>query len=425
MEILIILFLILLNGFFSLSEIALVSARKSRLEMQAKKGSIKARAALNLANHPNKFLSTVQIGITLIGLLTGIYSGDTITDKMKTVLLSAGLAEEYAAPLSVALILICITYFSLVLGELLPKRIGLTNPEGIAKAVARPMRIVSLITAPFVWTLTFSTDLLMKVFNIKPSADSKVTEEEIKAIVQEGAEGGEIQEIEQDIVERVFTMGDRRVSSVMTHRQDVVFLSLDFDAQKVREQVIDQTHAAYPVYENDKDRIAGMVYLKDLFATIDNDDFSLRKITRAPQYIHENTSAYKALEVFKETGIHHSIVTDEYGRVEGFITLNDILEALVGNVSDFYKEEFSIHEREDGTFIVDGIYPFHDFLNYFDLDDLSSEYEFNTVSGLLLELFRNIPKEGDKTTWHGFEFEVLDMDGARIDKIMVKINRVL
>jgi len=168
-----------------------------------------------------------------------------------------------------------------------------------------------------------------------------------------------------------------------------------------------------------------MVYLKDLFATIDNDDFSLRKITRAPQYIHENTSAYKALEVFKETGIHHSIVTDEYGRVEGFITLNDILEALVGNVSDFYKEDFSIHEREDGTFIVDGLYPFHDFLNYFELDELSSEYEFNTVSGLLLELFRNIPKEGDKTTWHGFEFEVLDMDGARIDKIMVKINRVL
>ena len=227
MEILIILFLILLNGIFSMSEIALISARKNRLEMAAKKGNKNAKAALDLANSPNKFLSTVQIGITLIGILTGIYSGDKITTDVQNFVASFEALSPYANSIAVGIVVVTLTFFSLVLGELLPKRIGLNFPETIAKGVAYPMKFVSIITMPFIWLLTTSTDFLLKIFQIKPTADGKVTEEEIKAIIKEGTEVGEVQEIEQDIVERVFHIGDRKVNSLMTHRSDIVYLSLE------------------------------------------------------------------------------------------------------------------------------------------------------------------------------------------------------
>lgn len=226
MEILIILFLILLNGIFSMSEIALISARKNRLESAAKKGNQSAQAALDLANSPNKFLSTVQIGITLIGILTGIFSGAKITDDVQLFITGFDILKPYANTISVGIVVVILTFFSLVLGELLPKRIGLNHPETIAKAVAIPMKMISIVTAPFIWLLTISTEFLLKILMIKPSADGKVTEEEIKAIIKEGTEGGEVQEIEQDIVERVFHIGDRKVNSLMTHRQSVVFFAI-------------------------------------------------------------------------------------------------------------------------------------------------------------------------------------------------------
>ena len=392
MEILIILLLILLNGVFSMSEIALISARKSRLESAAKKGNKSAKAALDLANSPNKFLSTVQIGITLIGILTGIFSGDKITQDVRHFVEGFVALKPYADSVSVGIVVLILTFFSLVLGELVPKRIGLNYPESIAKATALPMRMVSIVTAPFIWLLTISTEFLLKIMGIKPTADGKVTEEEIKAIIKEGTEFGEVQEIEHDIMERVFHIGDRKVNSLMTHRNSVVFLPLTADKNEVRELMLKDLHSIYPVYNKNHDDIAGVVNLKNIFAHFGEDHFSLAAIMTEAPFIIEHTTAYQALENFKKSGIHYAFVSDEHGVFQGLITLNDILEALVGDASEFNKEDFQLVPREDGTWLVDGHYPLHDFLTYFDLDDLTGDYEVTTVSGLIMTEMARIPK---------------------------------
>jgi putative hemolysin len=420
MEILIIFFLILLNGVFSMSEIALISARKNRLETAAKKGNKNAQIALDLSNSPNKFLSTVQIGITLIGILTGIYSGDKITKDVETFILGFEILKPFAHSFSVGIVVVILTFFSLVLGELLPKRIGLNHPESIAKAVALPMKIISIITAPYIWLLTYSTEFLLKILQIKPTADGKVTEEEIKAIIKEGTEGGEVQEIEQDIVERVFHIGDRKINSLMTHRKSVVMLPLHSNKEQVKEFMLKELHSIYPVYEENHDDIVGVVNLKSIFANIDAANFNLPDIMTEAPFMMEQTTAYKALEQFKKSGIHYAFVSDEYGVFQGIITLNDILEALVGDASDFYKDDFQLIEREDGTWLVDGHYSLHDFLTYFELDELINDYEVTTVSGLIMTELSHIPKEGEKLIWQKMELEVIDMDGVKIDKVMVK-----
>ncbi|KAB1155723.1 hemolysin family protein [Flavobacterium luteum] len=420
MEILIILFLIILNGVFSMSEIALISARKNRLENAAKKGNASAQAALDLANAPNKFLSTVQIGITLIGILTGIFSGDKITTDVRVFVEGFAILRPYADTIAVGIVVMVLTFFSLVLGELLPKRIGLNHPESIAKAVAIPMKMISIITAPFIWLLTISTEFLLKILSIKPSADGKITEEEIKAIIKEGTEGGEVQEIEQDILERVFHIGDRKVNSLMTHRKSVVFLPLNSDKDQVKELMLKELHSIYPVYDKNYDDIIGVVNLKNIFAHFENENFNLADIITEAPFIMEQTSAYQALENFKTSGIHYGFVSDEYGIFQGIITLNDILEALVGDASEFYKDDFQLVEREDGSWLVDGHYSLHDFLTYFELDDLINDYEVTTVSGLIMTELSRIPKQGEKLIWQKFELEVIDMDGVKIDKVMVK-----
>lgn len=409
-----------MNGVFSMSEIALISARKNRLETSAKKGNTSAKTALDLANSPNKFLSTVQIGITLIGILTGIYSGDKVTDDVKIFLDQYTALQPYSANLSVGIVVVILTFFSLVLGELLPKRIGLNYPEAIAKMVAVPMKVISIVTAPFIWLLTISTESLLKLFRIRPTADGKVTEEEIKAIIKEGTEVGEVQEIEQDIVERVFHIGDRKVNSLMTHRKSVDYLSLQDDFATLKQKVLDEIHSVYPVCEESLDEVVGVVLLKDLFAKFETGNFNLKDIIKEPVYLIEHTSAYKALDIFKKTKVHYAIVTDEYGITQGMITLNDILEALVGDASDFYHEEFQLVAREDGTWLVDGHYSLHDFLTYFDLDELINDYEVTTVSGLIMTELSYIPKQGEKLIWNLFELEVIDMDGVKIDKVMVR-----
>nr|WP_294934737.1 hemolysin family protein [uncultured Flavobacterium sp.] len=421
MEILIIFFLILLNGVFSMSEIALISARKNRLESAAKKGNASAKTALDLANSPNKFLSTVQIGITLIGILTGIYSGERITDNVQLFVEGFEILRPYSESIAVGVVVVILTFFSLVLGELLPKRIGLNYPESIAKAVAMPMKVVSIITAPFIWLLTHSTDFILNVLKIKPTADGKVTEEEIKAIIKEGTEGGEVQEIEQDIVERVFHIGDRKVNSLMTHRKSLMYLSLEDNVAELKEKVLEELHSIYPVCEDNLDNVVGIVLLKDLFLSFEKKgDFDLRTIAKEPVYFIEHTSAYKALEIFKTTKVHYALITDEYGVVQGIITLNDILEALVGDASEFYDEEFQLIAREDGTWLVDGHYSLHDFLTYFDLDDQINDYDVTTVSGLIMTELTYIPKVGEKLIWNKMELEVIDMDGVKIDKVLVK-----
>ena len=403
-----------------MSEIALISARKSRLENAAKKGNTSAKTALDLANAPNKFLSTVQIGITLIGLLTGIYSGDKITGNVEVFISSYEVLRPYAQNIAVGIVLVVLTFFSLVLGELLPKRVGLIYPESIAKLVALPMKVISVVMAPFIWLLVSSTDFLMKIFNIRPTADGRVTEEEIKAIIKEGTEGGEVQEIEQDIMERVFHIGDRKVNSLMTHRKSVAYLSFESDKDHIREIMLEELHSVYPVCEDNLDDVVGVVLLKDIFANYEKKGFNLREITKEPVYLIEHTSAYKALEVFKRTKVHYAFVTDEYGVFQGIITLNDILEALVGDASDFYHEEFQLVANADGTWIVDGHYPLHDFLTYFDLDELTNDYEVTTVSGLIMTELSYIPKEGEKLAWNQYELKVLKMDGVMIEKVLVR-----
>ncbi len=418
MEIFIILILILLNGVFAMSEIAMVSARKSRLETEAKKGDVAAKKALSLASNPGKFLSTVQIGITLIGIMTGFYSGEKIEEDLVIFLNGFQVLQPYSGTIAITIIVVTLTFCTLVLGELVPKRIGLTMPEKISKSLAYPMYWVSLISAPFIWLLTFTSDIIIKVFQIHPSAKNKITEEEIKAFIQEGTEGGAIEEIEQDIVERVFNLGDRKVTSLMTHRSDTVFLDTKFDADTIRETINKEMHSVYPVQDQKKD-IVGIIYLKDLFKHLNNSNFNIFDHIKQPRYITENLSAYDALKIFKAEHKYQAIVIDEYGMMQGFVTMNNLLEALVGDVSDFYANEYTFLQREDGSWLIDGQYPFAELLRKFDLDELANDYQFNTISGLILHELKRIPTEGDTLSWLNFKIEIMDMDGARIDKILL------
>ena len=419
MEIFIIIGLILLNGILSMSEIALVSARKARLELDAKRGNKSAQTALKLAGEPDRFLSTIQIGITLIGILTGLYSGEAFAYNLAEVVRHVPVLEPYAMGVSKTIIVIIVTYLTLIMGELVPKRIGMGYAERVSMLVAKPMYFLSKLALPFVWLLSKSTSLVIKITGIKANEENKVTEEEIKAIVKEGFDGGEVQEVEQDIVERVFNLGDRNVGSIMTHRSDLVWLDVTDSIEKIREKVQENLFNIYPVASEKFDNIKGVVYLKDLFGRIDEPDFSLEEVIRPAQYLPENQSVYNALEQFKEARVKYGIVTDEFGGIQGIVTLKDIMEGLIGQVPEV-GEEAEIVQRADGSWLVDGQYNFYDFLEYFDMEDLYAEHDYNTLSGLILEILERVPKTGETLTWLTFEFEIVDMDGARIDKVLVK-----
>lgn len=418
MEILIIIGLILLNGFLSMSEIALVSARKARLELESKRGNQSAKIALRLANEPDKFLSTVQIGITLIGILTGLYSGEAFANDLAEYVRRIPVLEPYALGVSKTAIVVIVTYLTLIVGELVPKRIGMGYAEKVSILVAKPMNILSVIASPFVWLLSMSTTLTIKLTGISSVEESKVTEEEIKAIVKEGFDGGEVQEVEQDIVERVFNLGDRNVGSIMTHRSELVWLDITDSIEQIRGKVQENLFNIYPVASGKFDDIKGVVYLKDLFGRIDAKDFSLEQVIRPAQYLPENQSVYNALEQFKQARVKYGIVTDEFGGIQGIVTLKDIMEGLIGQVPEV-GEEADIIERSDGSWLVDGQYNFYDFLEHFDMEDLYAEHDYNTLSGLILEILERVPKTGERLTWLDFDFEIVDMDGARIDKVLV------
>lgn len=421
-EIFIIFGLILLNGLFSMAEIALVSARKARLEAQAQKGDVRAKEALALANHPDTFLSTVQIGITLIGILTGIFSGDTVTADVAAFFKNIPILSDYSNGLATAVVVIALTYFSMVLGELLPKRIGLSNPEKIAKLAAGPMRIISLATHPFIWLLSKSTYLLTRLLGVKPN-DSQVTEEEIKAIISEGTEQGTIEEAEQEIIERVFHLGDRNITSLMTHRSDIVWFDLNDNEQSIKEKIIKEPHSIYPICDGDIDDIKGVVSIKDLYITSDLTLF--KHIMKPAMFVPENNTAYRVLEKFKQTQLHSCFIVDEYGSVLGMITLNDILEAIVGDLPQPDIEDYEIIKRDDGSYLVDAQIPFYDFLSRFEMTDWmhEGEQEFNTLAGFILHKLERIPHTGDTLEWKGFRFEIIDMDSLRIDKILVTISQ--
>ncbi len=418
MEIVIIALLILLNGVFAMSEIALVSARRSRLETEAKKGNRAAARALRLAGEPDRFLSTIQVGITLIGILTGLYSGEAFARDLAAVIARVDWLAPYALGIATTAIVFVVTYLTIVFGELVPKRLGLGKAERMAKAVAGPMVILSRIATPIVWLLSASTSIVLKVLGIRDCEAGRVTEEEIKAIVREGVHTGEVQEVEHDIVGRVFTLGDRNVESIMTHRADLVWLDTEYPKEKIRQIVMDDIHDVYPVSSGGRGVMAGVVHLRDLFGRIDAPDFSLEALVCPASYLPENKSVYDALEQFRDEGEKYGFVTDEFGEVTGIVTLKDILEGLVGEVAEA-GEEKDIVRRDDGSLLVDGQCPFYNFLEFFDLEELYAEHDYNTLSGLILEVLEHVPRVGEKLSWNRFDFEILDMDGARIDKVLV------
>lgn len=400
MEFLIILLLIILNGFFAMSEIAMISARRSNLEMQARQGDAGARQAQKLIEDPDKFLSTIQIGITLIGILTGIYSGDALATVVAQIT-----------------IVIVVTYLTLIFGELVPKRIGMNSAEKIAKLAARPMRLLSLLASPFVWLLSRSTAGVTRLLGLRKS-DSKVTEEEIRSIIQEGAEDGEVQEVEQKIMGRVFSLGDRTVESIMTFRSELVWIDTAMTPEQIREQVNREPHNRYPVGEGSLDKLAGVVYLKDLFRHIDDPGFDIRNHLSPAKFFHEGAEVYSALEQLRSEQLGYGIVCDEFGVTRGIVTLKDIFEALVGEIPDSYEEP-DIVRREDGSVLIDGQCPFYDFLAFFGAENAVPRNAYNTISGLVLDQLKHIPATGEKFRWNSFDLEIVDMDGVRIDKILV------
>lgn len=420
MEILIIIALVLLNGVFAMSELALVSSRKFKLETASKKGIKGAKKALELSENPTRFLSTVQIGITLIGILLGVYSGENLTNDVEGFLLQFDLIEPYAKTLSTGIIVIFITYLSIVLGELFPKRLGMTFPEPIAIALARPMNILSKITGPFVWLLTSTNNFLLLVFGIKIPMDSRVSEEEIKALIKESAKGGEIQNIEQDIVERVFELGDRRINTLLTHRTELVFFNISDSWETISAKINLEKHSAYPVCKNNNlDEIIGIVLLKDLFSPQLESGFKLVDYIKKPIFIYETSFAYPVLEIFKKEKTHYGIVIDEYGSTMGIVTMDDVVDALVGQSTEFDQDEYQIIPRDEDSWLVDGQYSLIDFVKYFNLDLKSKNHPFTTVAGLIIHKSSQVPAVGEKIKLEGYEFEVVDKDGQRIDKILV------
>ena len=422
MEFVIIIGLIFLNGLLSMTEIALVSSRKARLEALAKKGKKSARKALELSKEPDRFLSTIQIGITLIGIVNGLFSGEAFAGDLAAVLSKISFIEPYSFALSKLLIVVTVTYLTLVLGELVPKRIGLNFSEQVAMFFSKPMDFLSKITSPVVWVLSKSTKAVVSLIGLSNAGDNnKVTEEEIKAIVQEGVEDGEVQEVEHDIVERVFHLGDRTVGSIMTHRSDLVWIDLSDNVDIIRYKVKDNLYNTYPVVSEKFDNIQGVVFLKELFGYIDTPDFSINEILRPAHFIQENMSVYKALEQFRKAQVKYGIVTDEFGSVQGIVTLKDIIDALIGELPEA-GDEPEIIKRKDGSVLVDGQCSFYSFLEYFDMEDLYEENDYNTLSGLILDVLERVPKTGDRFSWMSFSFEIVDMDGARIDKVLARKN---
>lgn len=418
-EIFIIIGLIILNGIFAMSEIALISARKSSLTQDAKNGSRAAKTAMKLANEPDRFLSTIQIGITLIGILTGIYSGNTIAVMFAEWLASLGVSSSYAFAIGQTLIVVAVTYLTLIFGELVPKRIGMSISERAAKVVAQPMYILSLIASPFVWMLSKSTSLIFGLLDIK-AGEAKVTEEEIKSIIQEGTEDGEVQPVEQDIVERVFRLGDLCVDSIMTHKSEMAWLDISMDAEEVRKVLKKDLYEVYPVADGDLDNVKGIITLKDLVLGLEDPEFSIERYIRPAMYFYENANVYKVLEQMKKQNFSRGLVCDEFGSCIGIITLKDILEGLIGVVNDDEEEPFILERNDKESWLVDGKCPIYDFLSYFDEEQLMENGDYTTLAGLMISQLGYIPSSGEKLTWKSFSLEVVDMDRARIDKILVR-----
>lgn len=423
-EVFILLGLMLVNGIFVMGEIALVSARKSKLELLSNKGSLRARAALKLMENPEVFLSTAQIVISLVTILTGLYSGEKFSVHLEPYIEKIAWLKPYAVSVSTAIIVIIVTFLTIIIGELLPKRIGLIRAEKIAMVAAQPMLLISRIAFPIVWLLNWITRFFFKLFNIKAAKESAVTEEEIKDMIKEGTQHGDIDEAEQQIIERVFHLGDRNITSLMTHRSDIVWMEWSGNMAELQNKAQSSAHSVYPLCEGNIDNIKGIIQLKDVILAEKNTPVA--SYLRPAVFVPDNNSPYQVMEKFKQTKIHSAFIVDEYGTMQGMITLNDILEALVGDIPEHGDDDYEMIQRKDGSYLVDAQLPFYDFLAKFNKESWAEDdQEYDTMGGFIIHHLQRIPATADIFKWRGFTFEIIDMDSARIDKILVTMDKKL
>lgn len=412
-----------------MAEIAIVSARKSKLQQQANEGSKNAQAALSLAQSPSRFLSTVQIGITFIGIFAGAFGGGTIAKSLSSELRNIPVITPYADNIAIFLVVALITYLSLIIGELVPKRLALNNPENIAKFVAYPMNTLSSLASPFVSLLTISTDWILRLLQMKKSIEPTVSDEEIKMLLGEGARLGIFNVAEKDIVERTLKLSDKKINSLMTPRKEIVWLELDSPFKTLRSKIAKHPHAHFPVCRDNLDKVVGVVRAEDILTNfLLEEKIQLQKFIHKPLFVPESMDALKVLELFRKTGIHMALVIDEYGNVQGLLSLTDILEAIVGDIPSINElGEREIVKRDNGTYLVDGLVPIDEFKEYFHIRKLPEERSgvFHTIGGFVMRKLGRIPASGDKLEWGEYMFEIMDMDGNRVDKILIipkKIN---
>lgn len=423
LELTILFLLILGNGVLAMAELAVVSARKPRLQQMADEGSTGARTALTLASDPGEFLSSVQIGITLVGILAGAFGGATVARWLAEWLARIAWLAPYATPVSVGVVVVLTTYLTLVIGELVPKQLALRNPERMAARIAPFMQRLARWTAPLVRLLDVSTTGVLHLLRVGPSAEPPITEEEVRIMLEQGAELGIFEPMEEELVGHVFRLADRKVGALLTPRTEIVWLDINDPPEVIREQVISSGYSRYPVSDEQLDQVLGVVLTKDLLAQrFASEELDLRAILRPALFVPESTPALTVVERFKETHSKLAIVIDEYGGVEGLITVDDILTALVGDIPESGETgEPDAIQREDGSWLIDGLFGIDEFQDLLDIPALPSANSgyYQTVGGFVMARLGHVPKPGDEFEWDNWRIEVMDMDGRRVDKVLV------
>lgn len=421
-EIFLIFVLLILNGIFSMSEIAVVSAKRIRLKQRAEEGDLGAKTALELAESPDKFLSTVQIGITLIGIVAGAFGGASLSARLTPVFQGISVLSPYAEEISFGIVILLITYFSLVIGELVPKNIALMAPEKIAVLMSRPMKFISKVTAPFVWFLSLSTNAIVKLFRLNGGSESNMTEAEIKAIIAQGTTEGVIDETEQELMESVIRLDDQRITALMTQRNYIGWIDLQDSQEEIKKEILKSGFSRLLVCEGDLDNVKGFVKAKDLLNNLLSDQpFDLEKSLKQPIFVPETKTALEVLENFQESLTHFAVIVDEFGLTQGVVTTNDILEAIVGDLSHQGVRNESAVQRDDGSWLLDARLSMADFTDILELKSLPPEERgmYETLAGFMIKRFGKLPKTADKFEWNGYIFEVVDMDGKRVDEVLV------